>query len=136
MAFSLHLKTDHPYFEERGITPETVELFGLGLAEKGMMKGRIAIPIHDHLSSLVAYAGRALDAQSAEEGGKYKLPANFHKMQVLYNYHRAKDFPALILVEFFDCLKVHQAGFLMSAPMGTAMSDFHESLIRKANGWF
>lgn len=133
LAFSLHLKTDHPYFEERGITPETVELFGLGLAEKGMMKGRIAIPIHDHYGSLVAYAGRALDAKSAEEGGKYKLPANFHKMQVLYNYHRAKDFPTLILVEgFFDCFKVHQAGFPnVCALMGTAMSDFHQELILK-----
>lgn len=131
LAFSLHLKTDHPYFEDRGITLETVKLFGLGLAEKGMMKGRIAIPIHDHRGSLVAYAGRALDTQSAEDGGKYKLPANFHKMQVLYNYPRAKDFPTLIIVEgFFDCFKVHQAGFPnVCALMGTAMSDFHESLI-------
>ncbi|NMC35229.1 MAG: toprim domain-containing protein [Veillonellaceae bacterium] len=133
LAFSLHLKTDHPYFKERGITPETVRLFGLGLAEKGMMTGRIAIPIYDHRGSLVAYAGRALDAKSAEEGGKYKLPANFHKMQVLYNYHRAKDFPTLILVEgFFDCFKVYQAGFLnVCALMGTAMSDFHAGLILK-----
>jgi len=134
LAFALHLKGEHPYFEARGISAETVALFGLGLAEKGMMKGRICIPIHDRLGNLVAYAGRALDAQIAEEEGKYKLPANFHKLQVLFNYHRAKDFPTLIIVEgFFDCFKVHQAGFPnVCALMGTAMSNFHEQLILKS----
>lgn len=131
LAFTLNLKAEHPYFEERGLAPETVATFGLGLAEKGIMKGRICIPIHDHLGNLVAYAGRALEDNIAEQEGKYKLPANFHKLQVLFNYHRAKDFPTVIIVEgFFDCFKVHQAGFLnVCALMGTVMSDFHEKLI-------
>ena len=133
LAFELHLVAKHPYFEQRGLTPETVKRFGLGLAEKGLMKGRICIPIHDHRGNLVAYAGRALDEQTAKSEGKYKLPANFHKLQVLYNYHRAKDFPTLIIVEgFFDCFRVHQAGFPnVCALMGTAMSDRHQELILK-----
>ena len=131
LAFSLHLVAEHPYFEARGLKAETVNHFGLGLAEKGLMKGRICIPIHDHRGSLVAYAGRALDEQAAKTEGKYKLPANFHKLQVLFNYHRAKDFPTVIIVEgFFDCFKVHQAGFPnVCALMGTALSEAHEKLI-------
>lgn len=133
LAFSLHLNPDHPYLQERGVSPETIKFFGLGLAEKGIMKGRIAIPIHDHRGSLVAYAGRAIDEQIANEQGKYRLPEGFHKQQVLFNYHRAKDFPALIIVEgFFDCFSVYQAGFPnVCALMGTAMSDFHQELILK-----
>lgn len=133
LAFELHLVAKHPYFEQRGLTSETVKHFGLGLAEKGMMKGRICIPIHDHRGDLVAYAGRALDEQTATNEGKYKLPPNFHKLQVLFNYHHAKDFPTVIIVEgFFDCFKVYQAGFLnVCALMGTAMSDFHAALILK-----
>ncbi len=131
LAFSLRLNPDHLYLSERGITPETIKFFGLGLANKGMMMGRIAIPIHDHFGSLVAYAGRAIDKQMANEQGKYRLPEGFHKQRVLFNYYRAKDFPTVIIVEgFFDCFKVHQAGFPnVCALMGTVMSDRHQELI-------
>jgi len=131
LAFTLKLNAAHPYFETRGLAPETVKTFSLGLADKGIMKGRICIPIHDHQGNLVAYAGRAIEDKIAEIEGKYRLPANFYKMQVLFNYHRAKDFPTVIIVEgFFDCFKVHQAGFPnVCALMGTVMSDFHEKLI-------
>ena len=48
------------------------------------MSGRVVIPIHDDSGQLVAYAGRAVDGSEP----RYKLPAGFHKGQVLYNLHR------------------------------------------------
>jgi DNA primase len=39
------LETDHPYLAERGLTSETIAEFGIGYCTKGMMMGRIAIPI-------------------------------------------------------------------------------------------
>lgn len=131
LAFILALNQEHPYLKERGLTKETVEYFGLGYASKGIMKNRICIPIHDYKGNLVAYAGRALDDKSAIEGGKYKLPVNFHKSQVLFNFHRISDFETLILVEgFFDCFKVHQSGFKsVCAIMGSSISEFQEELI-------
>jgi DNA primase len=131
LTFQLQLDPEHGYFKKRYITPETVKHFGLGYANKGIMKSRICIPIHDQNGNLVAYAGRALDEKLAEDEGKYKLPVAFHKSLVLFNFHRICDFNTLILVEgFFDCFKVHQAGFPnVCALMGTAMSEFHEKLI-------
>lgn len=131
LTFQLKLSAEHPYFIERGLTQETVEFFGLGYANKGIMKDRICIPIHDHKGNLVAYAGRALDDELAKKEGKYKLPANFHKSLVLFNFNRIEEFDALILVEgFFDCFKVYQSGFKsVCALMGASMSEFQEKLI-------
>lgn len=59
LTFTLeHLKPDHPYLVERGLTSETIATFGLGYCEKGIHAGRIAIPIHNRDGKLVAYAGR------------------------------------------------------------------------------
>ncbi len=43
-----------------------IKHFGLGSASRGLMKGRIAIPIHNENGELVAYAGLS-DAQVVEE---------------------------------------------------------------------
>lgn len=131
LAFQLHLDPAHPYLIERELSLETIKTFGLGYCEKGMMKGRICIPIHDQFGNLIAYAGRALDEQIAKEEGRYKLPTNFHKSQVLFNFHRVSDRKTIILVEgYFDCFKVYQAGFPnVCALMGTAFSEFHERVV-------
>src|SRR6267142_5717926 len=52
------LDPDHPYLRERGLTAETIKAFGIGFCEKGMMAGRIAIPISNPEGAVVAYAGR------------------------------------------------------------------------------
>ena len=58
LGFNLSLDPDHPYLGERGVSPATVAKFGLGYSDRGIMKGRICIPIHDADGRLVAYAGR------------------------------------------------------------------------------
>jgi len=91
LGFQLkNLKTEHPFFKERGILPATVKYFGLGFCNKGIMKDRIAIPIHDHAGQLVAYCGRALTDEQIEKEGKYKLPANFVKSAVVYSFANIK----------------------------------------------
>ena len=62
LGFALKLDPDHPYLVERGISPELVERFGLGFCEKGIMAGRVCIPIHNADGQLVAYAGRWVGA--------------------------------------------------------------------------
>jgi DNA primase len=85
------LEPEHIWFEEKGIEPATVKHFGLGFCTKGMMRGRIAIPIHNERGELVAYCGRAVSQEQIKEGGKYKLPANFHKSAVVYNLNRLEQ---------------------------------------------
>jgi DNA primase len=59
---------------------------------------------------LVAYARRAV----SDARPKYKLPVGFRKSLKVYNFHRAAidGGDRVIVVEgYFDCLRVHQAGF-------------------------
>lgn len=39
LGFWFDLKTGHPFFEECGLSSETVEFFGLGFTERGIKKG-------------------------------------------------------------------------------------------------
>jgi DNA primase len=127
------LNPDHPYLVERGLTVPTIKEFGLGYCTRGIMRGRIAIPIHDEEGELIAYAGRAGDDALSDEKGKYRLPDGFHKAHVLYNMHRAREHAAngLIIVEgFFGAMRVCQAGFPgVVALMGSSLSEHQEELL-------
>jgi DNA primase len=127
------LNPDHPYLVQRGLTVPTIKAFGLGYCTRGLMRARIAIPIHDEHGDLVAYAGRAVDDSLAQEKGKYRLPNGFKKSVVLFNLNRAREHAdrGLVVVEgFFDCFKVHQAGFPnVVALIGSALSEHQEQLL-------
>ena len=127
------LDPNHEWFETREILPETVKYFGLGLQKKGKtIPNRIAIPIHDHFGQLVAYCGRAIDKSQIRKEGKYKMPANFVKSEVVYNLHRQpKETKVLILVEsFISVWKLHQMGFPCTvAIMGSQLSVLQEKLV-------
>lgn len=106
------LNQEHKWFQERGINRETIEFFGLGFCSKGMMKDRIAIPVHNEKGELIAYSGRAITDEQAKEDGKYKLPPNFYKSLVVYNLHRQEiEGKRLILVEsYISVWWLYQAG--------------------------
>jgi DNA primase len=127
------LNPDHPYLVERGLTVPTIKAFSVGHCTRGLMRGRIAIPIHDERGELVAYAGRAVDPALAEEKGKYRVPDGFKKSLVLFNLQRAiqsADRHLIVVEGFFDCFKVHQAGFPnVVALMGSTLSDGQEQLL-------
>jgi DNA primase len=127
------LNPDHPYLVTRGLTIPTIKTFEIGHCTRGLMRGRIAIPIHDDRGTLVAYAGRAVDQEVADMKGKYRLPEGFKKSLVLFNLHRAKEHAAqgLVVVEgFLDCFKVHQAGYAnVVALMGSTLSEAQEQLL-------
>jgi len=130
LGFSLTLDRRHGYLSRRGIDAATADWFGVGYyGGSGLMSGRIAIPIHDARGRLVAYCGRALDGTAP----RYRFPAGFQKSQVLFNYHRAVEAgnQSLIVVEgFFDCMRIHQAGFPgVVALMGARLSNAQKELL-------
>lgn len=132
------LQREHSYLtDERGLTLETIIDFGLGYfaGDKGLMVGRVVIPIHNIRGELVAYAGRWPGAPPNDETGKYKLPPNFKKARELFNLDRAVkeplDKPLVIVEGFFDAIKLHQNGWRkVVAIMGSTMSAAQEELIR------
>jgi DNA primase len=119
LGIKLELKSDHPHLlNDRGLKLATTEHFGVGYCSRGILRGMIAIPIHDEEGELVAYAGRRLKPVDIREFGKYKLPKGFRKELVLYNLNRAKEYQTesgLILVEgFFSVLKRRPGGWPVS----------------------
>ena len=56
----LHYK--HEAVQALGIDPQAAERVGIGYAKKGMMRGRVAIPIRRDDGTLVGYCGYAVDA--------------------------------------------------------------------------
>lgn len=150
LGFALQsLDPRHPYFQERGLRPETVAHFGLGFCRKGMLRGRIAIPLHDELGRLIGYAGRLVPdqvqlARGVEPDGgdppAYRLPPaskGFQKRLVLFNLHRvaaAARATGLVVVEGpFDCLRLHQAGLAhVVALLGCELTAEQEELLVRA----
>lgn len=125
-----NVNTAHPYLVERGIQRATAAEFGVGFySGTGLMQGRIVIPIHNPRGELVAYVGRAVNGGEP----KYKLPVGFRKSLEIFNVHRAAAAGSdrVIVVEgYFDCLRVHQAGFqYVVALMGCALSGPQEALL-------
>jgi len=139
LTFKLkNLDPNSPYLKERGLKKETIKEFGLGYCKRGLLKGRIAIPVHNEEGELVAYAG-SYPGDPPEEESKYKFPPNFKKNHVVFNLNRVKDNDKekeLILVEgFFDVFNLWQNGFRNTvALMGISLSKEQEELILRYLG--
>src|SRR5262249_18316657 len=120
---------NHSYLKDRGFEIETLKHFEVGFFPgRGMMSGRVVIPIRNERGELIAYAGRSIDGTEP----KYKLPPGFKKSEVLFNLNDV-PFPKIkrvIVVEgFFDCMKVHQAGWEnVVALMGSSLSEAQEKV--------
>jgi DNA primase len=133
LTFVLKLEAEHAYLRERKLSPESVAHFGIGYANRGLMKQRIAIPIHDGAGALVAYAGRWVGEGEPPEGeGKYKLPAGFRKGQIVFNLHRVppEARTAIVVEGFFSVFWLHQCGFRnVVALMGCTITDRQRELL-------
>jgi DNA primase len=130
LRFSLqYIDVTHPHLASRSVPLRTARTFGLGFyAGKGLLRGRIVIPIHNEAGELVAYAGRAIDGEEP----KYRFPAGFRKSLVLFNLHRviATASRTVIVVEgFFGAIAVHQAAYPVVALMGSSISRHQSDLL-------
>lgn len=137
------LDAGHEYITHRKITRETAQYFGLGFCSRGMLKDRLAIPLHNAEGNLLGYAGRVVDDVTiTEENPKYRLPSRrerggiiyeFKKSLFLYNGFRLKpDDGDLIVVEGFPSVWwLTQNGFpRVVATMGSDFSDEQIDRIR------
>ena len=128
----------HPYLKERGLSAETIATFGIGCCAHGMLRGWIAIPIHDIKGRLIAYAGRWPGVPPAGMP-KYRLPRGFRKSLELFNQHRAAaevgQGPLVVVEGFFGCMRVWQAGHRrVVSLMGSMLSKEQEQRIVELAG--
>ena len=133
LRMSLNLDPAHPYLLGRGLSPEIVERFGLGFCDRGLMRGRIAIPIHDEEGCLIAYAGRWASEDAPESRPRYLLPRGFQKQLVLFNLHRLKGGRSLVMVEsYWSVFRLASLGVATVALMGRELSVAHIELLTGA----
>ncbi|HEX4961373.1 MAG TPA: CHC2 zinc finger domain-containing protein [Thermoanaerobaculia bacterium] len=113
LTFTLKtLDPHHASLAALGLQPTTLQLFDAGYCTKGLLKGRLAIPIHNDHGELVAYAGLAV---GEDETPRYLFPPNFHPALEVMNLHRlpelAGDNEVLYLVpEVEDVLRLAGSG--------------------------
>ena len=106
------LDPEHEWLVERGFRSDTLEEFGIGHSDRGMMAGHIAIPIFSAEGEILAYAGRDTGAREVV----YKYPEKFRRELELYNLHRAlaseryEDDGLVIAIDFFDVVALFEAG--------------------------
>ncbi len=137
-----NLDFNHSYLNKRGFEKAIIAKFGLGYCSKGLLAGRIAIPLHNPEGKLVGYAGRIVDdSLIGKDNPKYRFPSgrerngvthDFQKMLLLYNAHRLKPMlKELAIVEGFPSVWwLTQMGFPNAvATMGWAMSDEQAEIV-------
>lgn len=136
----LTLEPGHPFLETRNVSPALAEQFGMGFCNKGIMKNRIAIPLHNAGGEPIGFVGRwALDTDPPDGEAKYKLPKDFKKSLELFNLHRAvalmhdQGKPYVVVVEgIWSVTRLHAAGVPVVALMGTSLCDTQAQLIADA----
>ncbi len=100
-------------------------------------RNRLMFPIHDAQGRIVGFGGRTMGNDDA----KYiNSPDDvlFHKSQVLFNAHRAKEAmrtteSAMVVEGYFDVLAARRVGIeQVVATCGTALTPDHARLLKRA----
>jgi len=119
--------------EQRGFAPALMEESGLvGRRADGSFydrfRNRLMFPIHNERGKIIAFGGRALEAEDQPKYLNSPETPIYKKREVLFNLHRAKDAvrkdDRVILVEgYMDAIGVTAAGFpAVVASCGTALT--------------
>ena len=132
LTFELkNLDPGHELLKPLGFNQATIEHFEAGFCARGMMAGRLAVPIHSPAGELLAYAGRGL-----ADDESYKYPESFSRDLELYNLHRARQVSHLgavglvVVPEILDVWCCFEAGYPNAvALMATTMSDRQQVLL-------
>jgi DNA primase len=133
LTFTLKtLDQEHPSLGMLGFDPETMERFGAGYCAKGILKGRLAIPIHNAAGELVAYAGLAIEDNTSP---RYLFPPKFHPGLEVFNLDRLAaitepEGPLYLAPEIEGVFRLVEAGHLSALGLfDGSLSDAQEEAI-------
>lgn len=105
------------YLHGRGFEDETLTHFRVGYSAK---KDMIITPMHDPKGNPVGLIGRTI------EGKRFQNSKRLPRNRTLWNYHRAKKEPFVVVTESnFDAMRVWQAGYNSVAILGGYVSEEH-----------
>ena len=101
-----YLQPGHETVLELGLEEDTCLSFGAGYAPKGIMRGRLAIPIHDWNGNLVAYCGHTLGNDSPT----LIFPNGFRPEEHIFNANRIGEGELVLMRDPLDVLLATQNG--------------------------
>lgn len=87
------------------IEEETAIAMGVGFASKGVMRGCVAVPLHDQQGLLVGYVG-------IEEDGSYRFPDRFLHNLFIFNAHQVMGREVQIAPTVSDALRAMEQGIM------------------------
>ncbi len=131
------------YLQAKGHSLKTIQETGIAVASgsgySDRSQGRVVFPICDIEGNVIAYSARKI--RNSEEAKYINSPETylFHKSDVLYNYHIAKEQAKIkghiyVLEGFMDVFSLHKIGMDNAvAIMGTALTQEHIALLRQLN---
>ncbi len=123
--------------QEAGFQPEEIEQASLGNLSQGRVydffRNRIIIPIRDSMGRVVAFGGRALDANPAKyKNSRYDKNALLFGMDTARSHMRQKG-RAIVVEGYLDALQLWQNGLEETvACQGTALSTAHMTQLSHA----
>jgi hypothetical protein len=80
--------------------------FGAGYAPKGILRGRLAIPIHDREGTLLAYCGRTVKNESPT----LTFPNGFDTHSVIFGAHKVQAGKLYLVRDPLQVLTAYEAG--------------------------
>lgn len=102
-----YLLAEHDSVQSLGVPIETARDFGAGYAPKGIMRGRVAIPIRDRAGMLLAYCGRAI---SDDQQPRLIFPNGFRPETVIFNADRIQSGPLYLVRDPINVLAASSSG--------------------------
>lgn len=134
-------KSLYNLLEKKGFSNTDLKKIGLvnidGADVYDSFVNRIIFPIHNLEGQVVGFTGRIYNNENAAKYYNSKESEIFKKGQILFNYHRAKDFikekHEVIIVEGnMDAIRMYSYGFKNTiALMGTNLTKDHIDILKK-----
>jgi CHC2 zinc finger len=102
-----YLELEHEALRAIGLEGETCRHFGAGYAPKGIMRGKLAIPIHDwRTGHLVAYCGYAIRGES----NGLSFPKDFDPLLHIFNGDKITDGEVTLMRDPLEVMMAFQNG--------------------------
>ena len=102
-----YLQADHEAVQALGLSRETAEAFGMGYAPRGILRGRVAVPVHGRDGTLLAYCGIAT---SKEQSPRFLFPSNFDPATAIFNGDRVQEGELNLVANIVQVLEAFQNG--------------------------
>ncbi len=101
-----YLQPEHPAVQGLGVSAETASFFGAGFAPRGILRGRLAIPIHDRDGTLMAYCGRAVK----DESPTLLFPNGFQPADFIFGAHLVRAGHLTLVRDPLSVLTANESG--------------------------